>query len=155
MVRLTFPDGSVHEYADGVTGGEVAAAIGPRLAKAAFAAKVDGAFVDLDTPIEGDSTFEVVTEQTEDGRHVLRHSAAHIMAQAVLDLFPGAKFAIGPPITDGFYYDFEVEDPFTGEDLHLPSCAHWVFMQVRCCPLAMQKGTGCYHRNRDCASMGF
>ncbi len=116
-VRLTFPDGSVHDYADGVTGGEVAAAIGPRLAKAAVAAKVDGVFVDLDRPIEVDATFEVVTEQTDDGRHVLRHSAAHVMAQAVLDLFAGARFAIGPPITDGFYYDFEVEDPFTPEDL--------------------------------------
>ena len=116
-VRLTFPDGSVHEYSDGVTGGEVAAAIGPRLATAAVAVKVDSAFFDLDRPIDGDAAFEVVTDQSEDGRHVLRHSAAHVMAQAVLDLYPGAKFAIGPPITDGFYYDFEVGEPFTPEDL--------------------------------------
>jgi threonyl-tRNA synthetase len=116
-LRLTFPDGSVHEYSEGVTGAEVAAAIGPRLAKAAVAAKVDGAYVDLDRPILNDADFAVVTEQTDEGRYVLRHSAAHVMAQAVLDLFPGARFAIGPPITDGFYYDFEVEEPFTPDDL--------------------------------------
>ena len=116
-VRLTFPDGSIHEHSDGVTGAQVAATIGPRLAKAAVAVKIDGAFADLDTPIDGDAAFEVVTEQTEEGRHVLRHSAAHVMAQAVLDLYPGAKFAIGPPITDGFYYDFEVDESFTPDDL--------------------------------------
>jgi threonyl-tRNA synthetase len=107
----------VHEYPDGVTGAEVAAAIGPRLAQAAVAVKVDGAFTDLDRALTADAGFEVVTDRTEDGRHVLRHSAAHVMAQAVLDLHPGAKFAIGPPITDGFYYDFEVDEPFTPEDL--------------------------------------
>jgi threonyl-tRNA synthetase len=116
-VRLTFPDGSVHEHADGVTPAEVARSIGPRLAKAAVAALVDGQPVDLDRPIESDASFEVITEQSEDGRHVMRHSAAHVMAQAVLDLFPGAKFAIGPPITDGFYYDFQVDEPFTPDDL--------------------------------------
>ena len=116
-VRLTFPDGSIHEHSDGVTGAQVAATIGPRLAKAAVAVKIDGAFADLDTPIDGDAAFEVVPEQTEEGRHVLRHSAAHVMAQAVLDLYPGAKFAIGPPITDGFYYDFEVDESFTPDDL--------------------------------------
>ena len=115
--QLTFPDGSVHEYAEEVTAGDVAAAIGPRLAKAAVAAEVDGDFVDLTTPMVGDAAFEVVTDSTEDGRHVIRHSAAHVMAQAVLDLFPGAKFAIGPPISDGFYYDFEVDEPFTPADL--------------------------------------
>jgi threonyl-tRNA synthetase len=117
VVQLTFPDGSAHEYADDVTASDVAAAIGPRLAKAAVAAKIDGAYTDLSRPIGGDAAIEIVTEDTEDGRHVLRHSAAHVMAQAVLDLFPGAKFAIGPPITDGFYYDFEVAHPFTPDDL--------------------------------------
>ena len=116
-VNLTFPDGSIHEYAHDVTGAEVAAAIGPRLAKAAVAVKVDGAFYDLVHRISNDALFEVVTDSGEEGRHVLRHSSAHVMAQAVLDLYPGAKFAIGPPITDGFYYDFEVEEPFTPEDL--------------------------------------
>ena len=116
-IRLTLPDGSARDYPDGTTGHDVAASIGPRLAKAAVAIKLDGAFFDLDRPIPGDAALEIVTDTTDDGRHVMRHSAAHVMAQAVLDLFPGAKFAIGPPITDGFYYDFEVEEPFTPEDL--------------------------------------
>ena len=117
VLRLIFPDGSVHEHPDGTTGADVAAAIGPRLAKAAVAVSVDGELFDLDRPLDRDARFEVVTMGTDAGRHVLRHSAAHVMAQAVLDLFPGSKFAIGPPITDGFYYDFEVEDPFTPADL--------------------------------------
>jgi threonyl-tRNA synthetase len=117
VLRLTFPDGSVHEHPDGTTGADVAAAIGPRLAKAAVAVSVDGELFDLGRPLDRDARFEVVTMGTDAGRHVLRHSAAHVMAQAVLDLFPGSKFAIGPPITDGFYYDFEVEDPFTPADL--------------------------------------
>ena len=116
-VRLTLPDGSARDYEGGVTAADVAAAIGPGLAKAAVAARFDGDLIDLDRRLERDGLIEIVTENTEGGRHVLRHSAAHVMAQAVLDLFPGAKFAIGPPITDGFYYDFEVDRPFTPEDL--------------------------------------
>ncbi|MGD2051915.1 MAG: threonine--tRNA ligase, partial [Acidimicrobiia bacterium] len=116
-VHLTFPDGSTREYPEGVTGHEVAASIGPRLAKAAVAVEVEGEPIDLTRPIAGDGAFTVVTGNTEEGRHIIRHSAAHVMAQAVLDLFPGASFAIGPPITDGFYYDFEVDEPFTAEDL--------------------------------------
>ena len=118
-VRLTLPDGSAWDYEDDVTPADVAAAIGPRLAKAAVAAKLDGDLIDLNRRIDGDGLIEIVTEDTDGGRHVLRHSAAHVMAQAVLDLFPGAKFAIGPPITDGFYYDFEVDRPFTPEDLDI------------------------------------
>ena len=116
-INLTLPDGSIREYADGVTGAEVAAGIGAGLAKAAVAVKVDGEAIDLMRPISADGSIEIVTENTEAGRHVLRHSAAHVMAQAVLDLYPGAKFAIGPPIEDGFYYDFEVAEPFTPDDL--------------------------------------
>jgi threonyl-tRNA synthetase len=116
-LKISFPDGSEHEYEPGVTGAAIAESIGPRLAKAAVAVKLNGAQIDLDRPITTDGTLEVITENTEEGRHILRHSAAHVMAQAVLDLYPGAKFAIGPPITDGFYYDFEVENPFTPEDL--------------------------------------
>jgi threonyl-tRNA synthetase len=116
-VHLTFPDGSVREFEDGVTGAEIAAGIGPRLAKAAVAVRWNDDLVDLDRPITRDGDFAVVTEDTEPGRHVMRHSAAHVMAQAVLDLHPGASFAIGPPITDGFYYDFDIGRPFTPEDL--------------------------------------
>jgi threonyl-tRNA synthetase len=116
-LTITFPDGSERNYSAGVTGAEIAASIGSRLAKAAVAARLDGIAIDLGRPITSDGTVEIITAGTEAGRHIMRHSAAHVMAQAVLDLYPGSKFAIGPPITDGFYYDFEVENPFTPEDL--------------------------------------
>jgi len=116
-LTITLPDGSSREYQDGVTGYDIAADIGSRLAKAAVAVTVDGALYDINRPIVEDASVSIVTENTEGGRHVIRHSAAHIMAQAVLDLFPDAKFAIGPPIEDGFYYDFQVDDPFTPDDL--------------------------------------
>jgi len=116
-VRLTFPDGTVREYPDGVTGLEVARDIGPRLAAAAVAARLDDELYDLTRPIDRDGAFSVVTDTTDEGRSVLRHSAAHVLAQAVLDLFPGAKFAIGPAIDDGFYYDFDIGRTFTPEDL--------------------------------------
>jgi threonyl-tRNA synthetase len=116
-VALTFPDGSVRDYPSGVTGRTVASDIGPRLADAAVAVALDGAEMDLERPIETDGGFAVITDTTDAGRAVLRHSAAHVLAQAVLDLYPGAAFAIGPPITDGFYYDFDIGRPFTPEDL--------------------------------------
>ena len=116
-IKLTFPDGSIHEHEAGTTGLDVAASIGSRLAKAAVAVKLDGEYLDLTRPLPGSGAFEVVTEGTEDGRHVIRHSAAHVMAQAVLDLYEGATFAIGPAITDGFYYDFNIGRPFDAEDL--------------------------------------
>ena len=115
--QLTLPDGSVRSYEDGSTGLDVATSIGAGLARAAVAVTLDGETLDLNRPIDSDGALSVVTENTEEGRHVLRHSAAHVMAQAVLDLFPGATFAIGPPITDGFYYDFDIGRPFTPEDL--------------------------------------
>ena len=116
-IKLTFPDGSIHEHDEGATGLDVAASIGSRLAKAAVAVKLDGEYLDLTRPLPGSGAFEVVTEATDDGRHVIRHSAAHVMAQAVLDLYEGATFAIGPAITDGFYYDFNIGRPFDAEDL--------------------------------------
>ena len=102
-----------------MTGAEVASQIGPGLARAAIAVKVDGAELDLSRPIEMDGDFEVITLASPEGLHILRHSTAHVMAQAVLDLFPGSTFAIGPPIEDGFYYDFEVSEPFTPNDLDM------------------------------------
>ncbi len=116
-IKLTLPDGSVREYADGTSGLDVAADIGAGLARAAVAITIDGKEFDLNRPIPIDGALAVITEETEAGRTVLRHSTAHVMAQAVLDLFEGATFAIGPPITDGFYYDFDVGRPFTPEDL--------------------------------------
>ena len=108
MVSITLPDGTSRDYETGVTAAEVATSIGAGLAKAAVAAKADGEWIDLDRPLEHDVTLEIVTANSADGREVLRHSTAHVMAQAVTDLFPGAKFAIGPAIDDGFYYDFEL-----------------------------------------------
>jgi threonyl-tRNA synthetase len=118
-VNVKLPDGSQREYQRGVTAAEIAASIGKRLAKDALAAKVDGEWVDLDRPIDHDAAVTIVTPATPDGREVLRHSTAHVMAQAVTDLFPGARYAIGPAIEDGFYYDFELPDGrhFTEDDL--------------------------------------
>src|SRR6478672_2174929 len=118
-ITITLPDGSTRDYDAGVTAGEVAASIGRGLAKAALAAKVDDEWFDLDRPIQHDAAVALVTPDSDDGREVLRHSTAHVMAQAVTDLFPGAKYAIGPAISDGFYYDFELPDGahFSDHDL--------------------------------------
>ena len=108
QITITLPDGSQRSYDEGATTADVAASIGSRLAKAAVAAEVDGEEWDLGRPLPDGASVAIVTADTEDGRHVLRHSTAHVMAQAVTQLFPGAKFSIGPAIVDGFYYDFEL-----------------------------------------------
>ncbi|MDH5505476.1 MAG: TGS domain-containing protein, partial [Acidimicrobiia bacterium] len=111
-IHLLYPDGSSHSFEDGTTGLEVAESIGSRLAQAAVAVSVDGVEYDLSRALPSGS-FSVITENSEAGRHIIRHSAAHIMAQAVLSLFPGSTFAIGPAIENGFYYDFEIGRGFT------------------------------------------
>lgn len=116
-IDIVFPDNSHHEFSEGTTGLQIAESIGARLAKAAVAIKLDDEWLDLSSPLRVGGHIEIVTDQSEAGRHVLRHSAAHVMAQAVLNLFEGAAFAIGPPIEDGFYYDFDIGRPFTPEDL--------------------------------------
>jgi threonyl-tRNA synthetase len=118
-VTITLPDGSAREYAAGTTAGDVAASIGKRLAKAAVAAAVDGDEVDLGRSLPDRSHVAIITDDTDPGRHVLRHSTAHVMAQAVTQLFPGAKFSIGPAIEHGFYYDFELPGgrTFSDDDL--------------------------------------
>jgi threonyl-tRNA synthetase len=116
-ITLTLPDGSVREVPAGTTAREVAQAIGPGLARAAVAAKVDGEVRDLDRPLTKDARFAILTERDPEALPVLRHSAAHILATAVRELFPKAAIGFGPPIEDGFYYDFGVERPFTPEDL--------------------------------------
>jgi threonyl-tRNA synthetase len=119
QITVTLPDGSPRTLAAGATPADLAAAVGPRLARAAVAATVDGAEVDLSTPLHDGAKVAVLTADSPAGRHVLRHSTAHVMAQAVLDLWPGASFAIGPPVEDGFYYDFALPGGanFTDEDL--------------------------------------
>ncbi len=117
MIRLTLPDGSVREVPPGTTGRDLAASIGPGLAKAALAIRVDGQVRDLSRPIEADATVSIITDKDPDALDVLRHSSAHILATAVRELFPGAGIGFGPAIEDGFYYDFDVPRPFAPEDL--------------------------------------
>ena len=117
MLQWELPDGSLRTGELGVTGRDLASQIGPGLAKAAVAVQLDGELLDLTRPLEKSGKLQIITDRTEEGREVLRHSAAHVLAQAVLDLFPGSTFAIGPPIEDGFYYDFGIERPFSPDDL--------------------------------------
>ena len=116
-IKITLPDGSVREVAAGTTPRAVAESIGPGLARAAVAAKVDGTVRDLDRPLESDTRLAILTDRDPEALDVLRHSAAHVLATAVREVFPGAGIGFGPPIEDGFYYDFEVPRPFTPEDL--------------------------------------
>ena len=116
-IHVTLPDGSVKEVAEGTSAAEIAASIGKRLVRDAVAAEVDGRLVDLSAPLAGDCTLKLVTGATPEGLEVLRHSAAHLMAQAVKRLFPEVKVAIGPATEDGFYYDFDAPRPFRPEDL--------------------------------------
>ena len=107
---VTLPDGSQRELAEGSTAADLAADIGPGLAKAALIATVDGEAVDLDVPLRDGAEVSLVTDRDDLGLETLRHSTAHLMAQAILDLYPGTTFAIGPPIEHGFYYDFDLPD---------------------------------------------
>lgn len=116
-VRIMLPDGNAREYQAGTTLMDIAKDISSRLAREALAAKVDGRLTDLGRPMERDAAVEFLTFDDEEGRQVYRHSTAHVMAQAVQKLFPGVKFAIGPAIADGFYYDFDTREPFVPEDL--------------------------------------
>ncbi|MCA3240133.1 MAG: threonine--tRNA ligase [Rubrivivax sp.] len=117
MIQITLPDGARREYPAALTVGEVAASIGPGLAKAALAGKVDGRVVDLSHRIEADAQLAIVTDKDADGLEVIRHSTAHLLAYAVKELFPEAQVTIGPVIENGFYYDFAYKRPFTPEDL--------------------------------------
>jgi threonyl-tRNA synthetase len=117
MIHITLPDGARREYPGPLTVGEVAASIGPGLAKAALAGKVDGRVVDLSHCIESDAQLAIVTDKDADGLEIIRHSTAHLLAYAVKELFPEAQVTIGPVIDNGFYYDFAYKRPFTPEDL--------------------------------------
>jgi len=117
MPVITLPDGSKREYEQSVTVMDVALSIGSGLAKATLAGKVNGQLVDASTLIDEDATLQIITVKDEDGVDVIRHSTAHLLAQAVKQLFPEAQVTIGPVIENGFYYDFAYERPFTPEDL--------------------------------------
>jgi len=117
MVAITLPDGSRREFDRPATGAEIAAAIGPRLAKDALAVKVDGALRDLAYTIDRDAKIEIVTRGHPDALALLRHDAAHVLAEAVQELHPGTQVTFGPATETGFYYDFARDEPFTPEDL--------------------------------------
>ncbi|WP_338835382.1 threonine--tRNA ligase [Neomoorella thermoacetica] len=116
-MRITLPDGTVKEYAPGTTALQVTRDISPRLAREALAARVNGEVWDLTRPLPEECQLELLTFADEGGRLTYRHTAAHVLAQAVKHLFPGTELGIGPAITDGFYYDFDSEHKFTPEDL--------------------------------------
>jgi threonyl-tRNA synthetase len=116
-IRVVLPDGSMRELEANATGADLAGAIGPRLAKAALAVRVNGRVRDLSAPLPDGAEVAILTFDDPQGREVFWHSSAHVMAQAVQELYPGTKLAIGPPIEEGFYYDFDRPTPFSPEDL--------------------------------------
>lgn len=116
MIKLTFPDGNIREYASGVTALEVAKSISSGWAKKVLAVKLDGELLDASRPIEADAKIELVTAQDPEGLELIRHDASHVMAEAVQELFPGTQVTIGPVIDNGFYYDFHREEPISEDD---------------------------------------
>ena len=116
-IALTLPDGSVRPFAHGATGADLAAAISRSLARQAVAVRVDGALCDLSEPFTEDASVEVVTRADADGLDLIRHDAAHALAEAAKELYPEVQITIGPVIENGFYYDFSRAEPFTPEDL--------------------------------------
>ena len=119
MLAITLPDGSKKEFSEALSGLAIAESIGSRLAKSAVAIRINGQLSDLTTLIEDDSIIEIVTRTMNEGLELLRHDAAHAMAEAVKELFPETQVTIGPAIQDGFYYDFSRDEPFAPEDLEL------------------------------------
>jgi len=117
MPDITLPDGSVKQFAAATTGAEIAASIGKSLARDAVAVRVNGELFDLTRDIEADASVEVVTRGSDEGLELLRHDAAHVLAEAVKELWPETQVTIGPAIENGFYYDFSREEPFTEDDL--------------------------------------
>ncbi|WP_375211296.1 TGS domain-containing protein, partial [Hyphococcus sp.] len=117
MVAITLPDGSVRKFDGAVTGLDIAGDISKSLAKKALAVKVDGELRDLGEPIGADASVEIVTREHEDALDIIRHDTAHLMAQAVQELYPGTQVTIGPNIEDGFFYDFARDEPFSTDDL--------------------------------------
>ena len=117
MIKITLPDGKIKEFEPGVSSLDIVKSIGAGLAKASLAATLDGMPVDLSAKVNRDAKFSALTFDSEQGKEVLRHSASHLMAQAVTELFPGTKVAIGPAIEDGYYYDFDRSEPFSSDDL--------------------------------------
>src|SRR5882724_9836769 len=116
-VTITFPDGSRKAFDSGVAVIDVANTVNKRLAESAFVAKVDGQLRDLSSKLEDDASLNILTDKSSEALQVYRHSSAHLLALAVIELFPGTQLGIGPPVENGFYYDFYRKEPFTAEDL--------------------------------------
>lgn len=118
MIQIAFPDGAVREFAQGITGKEIAESISQGLARKAIAVKLDDTIYDLNRGIQNSGTLKIITarDEDEDALHVLRHSAAHVLAEAICDLFPGTKLAYGPAIDNGFFYDLSTEKPISADD---------------------------------------
>ena len=119
MPEITLPDGSVRQFDAATSGAEIAASIGKSLARDAVAVRVDGELFDLTREIDTDSAIAVVTRDSDDGLELLRHDAAHVLAEAVKELWPDTQVTIGPAIENGFYYDFSRAEPFTEDDLEV------------------------------------
>src|SRR6476620_6686274 len=117
MISLTFPDGSSRDFKSGITGRDVAESIAKSLAKKAVAMSVDGNVKDLAEPIKADAQIRILTRDDQEALALIRHDAAHVMAEAVQELYPGTQVTIGPVIDNGFYYDFARDEPFTPDDL--------------------------------------
>src|SRR5271156_2930489 len=116
-IEITLPDGSKQSVAAGTRPIDIAKSISPRLADAAIVARVNGDLFDLTRPLESDGSLQLLTTKDPDALYVYRHSTAHLLAAAVLELYPGTQLGIGPPIENGFYYDFLRDTPFTPDDL--------------------------------------
>ena len=116
MAKIKLPDGNLLELQDGVTAKQVAERIGASLAKAAIAARVNGQLVDLSTPISGDASIQIITAKDTEAIEILRHSCAHIMAQAICSIWPKARLVYGPTVQDGFYYDIDLDEPIRPTD---------------------------------------
>src|SRR6202161_191181 len=116
MIDLKFPDGSSRSFEDGATARAVAASLSPSLGKKALLGKLDGELIDLDRPLPHGGAIQIVTRDSPDALDVIRHDTAHVLAEAVQELFPGTQVTIGPNVEDGFYYDFAREEPFSTDD---------------------------------------
>ncbi len=116
-ISYRLPDGATMTFEQPATGLDIAERISKKLAKQALALKADGKLIDIYLPVPDGASVELITRDTDDGLELIRHDAAHIMAEAVQELFPGTQVTIGPTIENGFYYDFHRETPFTSDDL--------------------------------------
>jgi threonyl-tRNA synthetase len=117
MIEVKFPDGQARRFDDGATGADIAAAISPSLAKKALLVRLDGELLDLKRPLPHGGAIQILTRDSPDALEVIRHDTAHVLAEAVQELFPGTQVTIGPNVEDGFYYDFARDEPFSLEDL--------------------------------------